>query len=136
MKYWLNVILFSLLTTLSVQLLHAGESSSASKNLFANDTKEEEFLSPDVAFKLDIDQKDANYLSANFKIEPGYYLYKNRIQFKDKNGQILEAVMPAGDIKDDKNFGKQEVYHHDFSIDIPIKNAESPLQSKRPLPRL
>lgn len=128
MKYWLNVILFSLLTTLSVQLLHAGESSGANKNLFADDTKEDEFLSPDVAFKLDIVQKDANYISADFKIEPGYYLYKNRIQFKDKNGQILDATMPAGDIKDDKNFGKQEVYHHDFSVDIPIKNAESPFQ--------
>lgn len=128
MKYWLNVILFSLLTALSVQLLHAGESSGANKNLFADDTKEDEFLSPDIAFKLDIVQKDANYLSADFKIEPGYYLYKNRIQFKDKNSQILEAAMPAGDIKDDKNFGKQEVYHHDFSVDIPIKNAENPLQ--------
>lgn len=128
MKYWLNVILFSLLTALSVQLLHAGESSGANKNLFADDTKEDEFLSPDIAFKLDIVQKDANYLSADFKIEPGYYLYKNRIQFKDKNSQILEAAMPAGDIKDDKNFGKQEVYHHDFSVDIPIKNTENPLQ--------
>jgi thioredoxin:protein disulfide reductase len=129
MKHWLHAILFSLLTNFSVISLHAGETSSnMGKNLFANDTKEDEFLSPDVAFKLDIAQKDANHLSANFKVEPGYYLYKNRIQFKDKNGQILEAVMPAGDIKDDKNFGKQEVYHHDFSAEIPIRNAENLLQ--------
>ncbi len=129
MKHWLHVILFSLLTSFSVISLHAGEtSSSAGKNLFANDTKEDEFLSPDVAFKLNIVQKDTHHLNADFKIEPGYYLYKNRIQFKDKSGQILEAVMPAGDIKDDKNFGKQEVYHHDFSVDIPIKNAANPLQ--------
>ena len=31
--------------------------------------------------------------------------------------------MPAGDIKDDPNFGKQEVYHHDFSAEIPVKTA-------------
>jgi thiol:disulfide interchange protein DsbD len=119
MKYWLNVILFSLLTTFGVQLLHADESSSASKNLFSNDT-EEEFLHPDVAFELDITQKDATNLTANFKIVPGYYLYKQRITFKDASGQILAAALPVGDIKDDPNFGKQEVYHHDFSTDIPL----------------
>jgi thioredoxin:protein disulfide reductase len=124
MKHWLHVILFSLLTSFSVISLHAGEtSSSADKNLFANDTKEEEFLSPDVAFKLDITQKDARNLTANFKIVPGYYLYKQRITFKDASGQTLAAAMPAGDIKDDPNFGKQEVYHHDFSAKIPVKTV-------------
>ncbi len=123
MKYWLNVILFSLLTTFSVQLLHADETSSnAGKSLFT-DSAEEEFLHPDVAFKLEITQKDATNLTANFKIVPGYYLYKQRITFKDASGQALAAALPAGDIKDDPNFGKQEVYHHDFSADIPLKTT-------------
>jgi thioredoxin:protein disulfide reductase len=119
MKYWLNVILFSLLTTFSVQLLHAAESSKGA-SLFTDGAQEEEFLHPDVAFKLDIVAKDANNLTASFKIVPGYYLYKQRITFKDANGQVLAAALPIGDIKDDPNFGKQEVYHHDFSTDIPL----------------
>ena len=123
MKYWLTVILFSLLTTISVQLLHAGETSSNTGKSLFSDSAEEEFLPPDVAFKLDIVAKDANNLSANFKIVPSYYLYKQRITFKDGNGQTLAAALPAGDIKDDPNFGKQEVYHHDFSADIPVKSA-------------
>ena len=122
LKYWLKITLLALLTSLSAQWLHAGESSSSSKNLFSNEA-EEEFLPPDVAFKLDISQKDAANLTANFNIVPGYYLYKQRISFKDANGQTLTATMPAGDIKDDPNFGKQEVYHHDFSADIPVKTA-------------
>ena len=44
-----------------MQTLHAGEASK-SASLFTDDTKEEEFLSPDVAFKLDIVAQDANTL--------------------------------------------------------------------------
>jgi thioredoxin:protein disulfide reductase len=123
MKYWLNIILIALLTALSTQWLHAGGNSSTSKNLFTDTVEESEFLPPDVAFKLDVTQKDANNLTANFKVVEGYYLYKQRITFKDASGQTLAAVMPAGDIKDDPNFGRQEVYHHDFSADIPLKTA-------------
>jgi thioredoxin:protein disulfide reductase len=118
----LNLFIFIILTSLSLQSLHAAESSKGA-NLFTDGIAEEEFLSPDVAFKLDITQKDANNLSAKFKIEPGYYLYKQRITFKDAAGKVLAANLPAGDIKDDPNFGKQEVFHHDFATDIPIANA-------------
>jgi thioredoxin:protein disulfide reductase len=125
----LNVLNFIaiLLTSLSLQSLHAAESSKGA-NLFTDGVAEEEFLSPDVAFKLDITQKDANNLSAKFKIEPGYYLYKERISFKDAAGKALAANLPAGDIKDDPNFGKQEVYHHDFSADIPLNNANNDIK--------
>jgi thioredoxin:protein disulfide reductase len=121
----LNVLNFIaiLLTSLCLQSLHAAESSKG-VNLFTDGVAEEEFLSPDVAFKLDITQKDANNLSAKFKIEPGYYLYKERISFKDATGKVLAANLPAGDIKDDPNFGKQEVFHHDFVATIPLNNAE------------
>jgi thiol:disulfide interchange protein DsbD len=79
MKPILNLILI-LLTCLSVQSLHAAESSKGA-SLFTDGIAEEEFLSPDVAFKLDVVQADANSLRASFKIVPGYYLYKQRISF-------------------------------------------------------
>ncbi len=121
-------MLIALLASLSAPILHAGESSSASKNIFAESAQEDEFLSPDAAFQLEISAQDANHLTANFKVVPGYYLYKNRIQFKDASGKILEATLPAGEIKDDKNFGKQEVYHHDFDAKIVVNNATSDLK--------
>ncbi len=123
MKRIINMIVISLLTIFSLQSLHAGESSSSGASLFTDDNQEETFLSPDVAFKLDLIAKDASNVTANFKIVSGYYLYKQRITFKDANGQTLTAALPAGDVKDDPNFGKQEVYHHDFSAEIPVKNA-------------
>ena len=130
MKYFVNLILFSLLTTLSVQLLQAGEtSSSAVKSLFT-DSADEAFLPPDVAFKLDWVAVDANNVSANFKIMPGYYLYKQRTKFVIKDastGKIDTIELPTGEIKDDPNFGKQEVYHHDFVANIKLSSANNPI---------
>ena len=128
MKRIISIIVILLLTTFSLQSLHAGESSSASKSLFTEDV-EEEFLSPDVAFKLDLNAKDASNVTADFKIVPGYYLYKQRIKFviKDAATGAIEAIeLPAGEIKEDPNFGKQEVYHHDFAANLKLVSAKNP----------
>jgi thioredoxin:protein disulfide reductase len=129
LKRILSNIVLLLITTFCTPLFYAAENASTSASLFTNDAKEDEFLSPDVAFKLDINAQDANHLSANFKVEPGYYLYKNRIQFKDAGGKILEAALPTAEIKEDKNFGKQEVYHHDFDAKILVNAATSNLKT-------
>ena len=127
MKRILSSIVLLLIATFCTPLFYAAESSSAVKNQFteggASEPKEEEFLSPDEAFKLDLTAKDTSNLTANFKIVPGYYLYKNRVQFKDAGGKILEATLPTAEIKEDKNFGRQEVYHHDFLANIALKEA-------------
>ena len=129
MKRFISLIVISLLTTFSLQSLHAAENSSARKSLFTEDA-EEEFLSPDVAFKLDLAAVDANNVVADFKIVPGYYLYKQRIKFliKDATAGTIEAInLPTGEIKDDPNFGKQEVYHHDFIANLKLASAKNPI---------
>ena len=129
MKPILNLI-FILLTCVIVQSLHAAESSKGA-NLFTDTIQEDEFLSPDVAFKLDITPLGANILNANFKIEPGYYLYKERIKFVIAAGasaKIVNVELPQGDIKNDPNFGKQEVYHQDFSAKILLSGANSAIK--------
>ena len=134
--YWPGIIVVCLLATftmqfLTAQLSHAAESSSA-KNIFTEAVKEDEFLPPDVAFQLDLAGKDANNLTASFKVVPGYYLYKQRIKFviKDAAAGNIEAIdLPAGDIKDDPNFGKQEVYHHDFAANIKLASANNPAKN-------
>ena len=83
--------------------------------------QEDDFLSPDAAFKLNINVQDASHLNANFNIEPGYYLYRGRIKFVLAPGTpsaIANIELPAGEIKNDPNFGKMEVYHHDFVAKI------------------
>ncbi len=128
MKRILSNIVLLLVATFCTPLFYAAENASTSAGLFTDNAKEEEFLSPDEAFKLDINATDAQNLTASFKVIPGYYLYKNRIQFKDASGKILEATLPTAEIKEDKNFGKQEVYHHDFDAKIVVNNATSDLK--------
>ena len=128
MKQTFNII-FLLVTALCAQLLHAGESSVFGKNVFTDSLQEDEFLSPDVAFKLVLTAKDNQNINANFSIAPGYYLYKQRTKFVIKNaatGKISEVKLPAGDMKNDPNFGQQEVYHQDFLANIQISAANNP----------
>ena len=135
MKRILGSIVLLLVATFCTPLFYAAESSSALKNQFTEDSpseqKEEEFLSPEVAFKLEISAQDANHLTANFKIVPGYYLYRERIKFvlaPGSSATIANVDMPQGEMKEDKNFGKMEVYHHDFDAKIIVNNATSDLK--------
>lgn len=107
---------------LSAPLANAGNVSNAVKNLFTNEPAEDKFLSPEAAFGLEINQAD-NQINANFKVAPSYYLYKERIKFVLSPALDHEVRLPAGDIKNDPNFGKMEVYHHDFTGNIVIKDA-------------
>jgi thiol:disulfide interchange protein DsbD len=106
----------------------AGNTSSTIKNLFTEETSEDDFLSPDIAFQLNVAPADAQTFKADFKIEPGYYLYKDRIKFvvqSPPNATINNINLPAGDPKNDPNFGMQEVYHHDFSAHISVASTEN-----------
>ena len=80
------------------------------------------FLVPDQAFKLSVLAQDANTLQANFSITPGYYLYRNKINFKSLDDAIKfsEPSFPKGEIKQDHNFGAMEVFHHSFQAGIPL----------------
>lgn len=79
------------------------------------------------AFQFSAEVNDANSILAHWKILEGNYLYKNKIQFevigndKVKLGQI---TLPAGENKQDENFGLVQVYHHDFSLLIPLERHD------------
>lgn len=101
--------------------------SSFTNSLIENNS-EETFLSPEAAFQLDLSAKDAQSIQANFAVVPGYYLYKERIKFVLAPGTMAEITsvdFPIAEIKNDKNFGKMEVYHHDFSAQINFANIKS-----------
>ena len=99
-----SYLLLILFTVLAAPISNAGNASSLSKSLFSNDSTEEEFLSPDAAFGLDIIQANGQ-INANFKVAPGYYLYKERIKFVLSPALVHKVRLPNGDIKNDPNFG-------------------------------
>lgn len=118
-----TVLLLSFFT-LSAPLSFAGNTTSTLKGLFTDNASEDEFLSPDAAFNLEIERNVTanNQIYANFKVAPGYYLYKERIKFVLTPAVDHEVILPAGDTKNDPNFGKMEVYHQDFSAIITLIN--------------
>lgn len=119
--------LYLLITLLASASVHAGNVSSITDKLFSTDAAEEQFLSPDAAFNLKfVQQKNlanesGTKIAAAFNIAPGYYLYKARIKFTLTPALNHSVTLPAGDIKNDPNFGKMEVYHHDITAHIHIK---------------
>ncbi|MEK9826507.1 MAG: protein-disulfide reductase DsbD, partial [Methylotenera sp.] len=110
---------FILLLAITATTSHAGASSSLTDSLFNRKQADEEFLSPDLAFNLEMVRKQ-HEIVADFKVAPGYYLYKKRIQFALTPAAQHSLTLPDGDIKDDPNFGEMEVYHHDFTAMIII----------------
>ncbi len=106
--------------------LHSAETNKGIINALVDNESEDGFLPPDVAFKLDLTARDARSLEAAFKVVPGYYLYRERVKFEvaaNSNHKIISVDLPAGEIKDDPNFGKQEVYHHDFQAIIKLTDT-------------
>lgn len=83
---------------------------------------DEEYLAPDVAFKLSAGMADAKTVVVHFKIADGYYLYRERFAFKASDAVLGAADIPAGVIKFDETFQKNvETYHKEVTIRIPVE---------------
>lgn len=103
--------------------LHAANSSGLA-NLFSTDSSA--VLKPEEAFKLQLKAIDAQTIEAHFSIAPGHYLYRDRIKFSvlsPSQIKISDIKLPAGEIKEDANFGTQVVYHRDFTLAIKLSAA-------------
>ncbi|WP_173069413.1 protein-disulfide reductase DsbD [Sulfurimicrobium lacus] len=95
--------------------------------------KQDEFLEPDLAFKLKVSVKDAQTLVASFTPAPGYYLYRDKIKLalKDAPGSsIANLELPKGEPKSDPNFGTSEVYHHPFDAIVHLQGAAKKITLK------
>ena len=95
----------------------AAETSSNADSFFTKD--ENQILTPDQAFKLELSAVDKNTLNANFTIATGHYLYRDRIKFEAANAQ-LEVLLPKGEIKKDTHFGEVEIFHQSFTAPIKL----------------
>ncbi|HEY8706448.1 MAG TPA: protein-disulfide reductase DsbD domain-containing protein, partial [Burkholderiaceae bacterium] len=85
------------------------------------------FLEPEQAFQLQVDQSQGPAkLALHWRIAPGYYLYRDRLQVTAPRGQILgEIVRPPGQHKVDPNFGGVDVYHDAVTLQVDATRAAS-----------
>ena len=122
----LIALMLSLLPALpaSAALFSAGTDSA--KSSFLEGTNTDKFLPPDQAFGISMAARDRQTLQADFKIAPGHYLYRERIKFEiagPAGATITQVELPAGELKQDPNFGETEVYHHDITAVLTLAGA-------------
>lgn len=117
MKQYLRKSFFYSLFLMGIVLstmVQAANQSGSVLQFLTDDAPNDTFLSPDEAFKLTMTAEAPQQLKATFTIAAGHYLYQSRIKFESSDVDIGEIKLPKGEMKNDPNFGIQEVFHHDF----------------------
>ncbi len=91
--------------------------------------QEDELLPPEEAFALTA-RVEGDTLIAEYKIAPGYYMYRERFDFQiessDAPTRFDVAVIPPGKIKNDEFFGRMETYRDRVSIKLPLLFEDKP----------
>ncbi|NOS90123.1 MAG: protein-disulfide reductase DsbD [Methylococcaceae bacterium] len=88
-------------------------------------------LPPDQAFKMSAKAISNTQLEISFSVADGYYLYRNKMQFKSKTEavEVLAPDLPAGISKHDDIFGDVIIYRNNLTIPVAIKsNGATTLQ--------
>lgn len=81
----------------------------------------QDILKPDEAFRYSVTSA-ADEIIVNWTIEPGHYLYKERMGYSSAtDGLVLgEAILPAGKPYEDEFFGRMEIYRGNAQVRIPV----------------
>ena len=87
---------------------------------------EDEFLDPEIAFKFTHETK-RDAITLSWDIAPGYYLYRDRFKLTPQSEALAARFegMPVGEMKDDPEFGRVEIYRDRVSFNAVI-NVSSP----------
>ena len=83
---------------------------------------QDNLLSPDEAFSINAQMRDADTVVVTGISAKGYALYRDKFQFESLTDGVRlgEPVFPEGTKHDDEWFGQVEVYKKSVSIDIPV----------------
>jgi thiol:disulfide interchange protein DsbD len=98
------------------------------------DSKETDFLPPDVAFRLAA-RLEGNAIRVRWVIADGYYLYRHKIEVKAESPDLLvsAAELPAGVVKTDPYMGTQQIYTQQVEALVPYTRIDAgahPIQIK------
>ena len=89
----------------------------------------DEFLDPNVAFKLAARAADERTVEVTFTVAPAYYLYRDQFKFVANGATLGMADIPKGKVKFDETFQKNVETHRDLvRITVPVSQAEPKFQ--------
>jgi thioredoxin:protein disulfide reductase len=88
-------------------------------------TTGDDFLLPDQAFRFDALAGGSDQVVLNWEIAEGYYLYRARIKVTtpSTSAELGAPQFPAGQFKTDEYFGRQEIFHHELRVTVPVARA-------------
>ena len=101
-------------------------SDAASLNaLAARPAAGDEFLDPDVAFRLAVSPDGSDRVRLRWEIAPRYYLYRDRIKVATTTPGVTlgKTVFPPGITKHDEYFGEQVIYHDELVARVSVAHA-------------
>ena len=99
----------------------AAATSGLAGNSFPGQPK---FLPADQVFRVGATAAGARAIRLDWWIRGGYYLYRSRFRVSAGNGVTLGALaLPAGQIKMDPYFGREEVYRNAVSGTVTVPGA-------------
>lgn len=81
-------------------------------------------VSPDEAFNVKARRIDPTRIALDYTVRPNYYLYRERLTVSLPTAQgvrITRVDYPPGIIKEDKTFGRSEVYTKPFVIMVHLE---------------
>ncbi|HSC48177.1 MAG TPA: protein-disulfide reductase DsbD, partial [Gammaproteobacteria bacterium] len=81
-------------------------------------------LPPDQAYKMTVTAAGGT-ITAKWDILPGYYLYKDKFKFLSHTPAVTlgKPALPAGEMKQDKFFGREEIYKQAVTATLPYTGS-------------
>ncbi|OGP52296.1 MAG: hypothetical protein A2Y79_13520 [Deltaproteobacteria bacterium RBG_13_43_22] len=88
-------------------------------------------LRPEQAFSFQALVLKTDLIEIRFQIAPGYYLYRNKFQFQIEPIEIKPTPpqMPAGQVKEDPNFGRMDIFRSQLVIILPLIRPPKDIQN-------
>jgi thioredoxin:protein disulfide reductase len=83
----------------------------------------QDLLEPEQAFRFSARLATAETLEVTYRIADGYYLYKDRFQFRvdTPNVRLGKPELPSAQWHEDEFFGRSEIYRDAVTIRIPLQ---------------
>ena len=122
-------------TTATLAALNASSPEAASTTAVGSALPgQPKFLPPDQVFHVAATPAGAGAIRLDWWIRGGYYLYRSRLKVRAADGVRLGALqLPAGKIKIDPYFGREEIYRDAVSGTVAVQGAAPARTGSLPL---